>query len=185
MIASESSTLSELKARRDIEDVLTRYCRGMDRGDLPLLKSCFFGGAIDNHGFYNGPAHAFLEQAVVRLGKNFISINHIITNIHVELDLPTNRAKSEARTLCLFRANRDGKLVDVTRLSRYLDQWECRNGEWKIIHRLLVGDIVRTDPVAADVSEPQVRPETPYPDGQPAGRGDDDPSTRFFENWWH
>jgi SnoaL-like domain len=50
------SEWNEVRARLDIHDVLARYCRGADRCDAALMQSCFHEDAVDEHGFFNGPA---------------------------------------------------------------------------------------------------------------------------------
>ena len=55
-----------------------------------------------------------------------LSANHYISNSYV----------------CL-----DGKLFDRHGFRRYLDRFECRDGAWKIAHRVTTGDWDRIDAV--------------------------------------
>lgn len=43
-------TPGEISAHIEIQQVLFRYCRGVDRGDKELLRSVYHPGATDNHG---------------------------------------------------------------------------------------------------------------------------------------
>src|SRR3546814_11094203 len=45
-----SKRLEALADRVEIQDVLARYARGIDRADLDILESCYFPAAIEEHG---------------------------------------------------------------------------------------------------------------------------------------
>ena len=45
----------------EIEKVLARYCRAIDRTDMELLKSVYHPDGIDNHGVFTGNAMEFAE----------------------------------------------------------------------------------------------------------------------------
>ena len=47
--------LQQLHDRQQIEDVLTRYSRAVDRADIELLKGCYHDGATEDHaGVFTG-----------------------------------------------------------------------------------------------------------------------------------
>jgi hypothetical protein len=142
---TEAIKIEQLLARLEIEALLVRYCRGVDRCDVELMKSCFHPGAIDDHGFFSGPADIFAEQAAQNLPKRFSSTKHFLTNVHLEL--AGDHARSESYVLALFRMDEAGLKSDMTISARYLDVIERRNGEWKIAHRTLVNDETRIDRV--------------------------------------
>jgi SnoaL-like protein len=164
--------LFEIKARLDIHDVLARYCRGADRCDPALMQSCFHEDAWDDHGFFNGPAKEFAARAANSLRERFISSKHYMTNEYVEID--GNKATSETYILALMRKREEGKLFDVMISARYLDRFECRNGEWRIVHRLLVNDGVRVDPAQGD--------DARMNQGRSGERGEADPSCSLFKS---
>jgi SnoaL-like domain len=161
-----------LQARQDIHDVLVRYCRGADRCDAAAMKSCFHDGAWDDHGFYDGPAADFCDQAADSLRERFISTKHYMTNHHVEID--GNAAASESYILALMRKSEDGALLDVSFSARYLDRFEKRDEMWKIVHRVLVSDGNRVDPVAQQDARLDL--------GKAGARGTDDPSHQYFSS---
>lgn len=161
---------AELMARQQIHDVLIRYCRGADRCDAAMMKSCFHEDAWDDHGFFSGPANEFAEQAAKNLRERFTSVKHYMTNEYVEID--GDQAKSETYILALTRMVRDGSSFDVFVSARYLDRLERRNDVWKIVHRLLVSDGTRIDKVVED--DPRLN------QGKAGTRGSDDPSYAFF-----
>ena len=142
---TEATRTEHLLARLEIEALLVRYCRGVDRCDVELMKTCFHPDAIDDHGFFSGPADVFAEQAAENLPKRFSSTKHFLTNVHLEL--AGDHARSESYVLALFRIDEEGVRSDLTISARYLDALERRNGEWRITHRTLVNDETRIDRV--------------------------------------
>jgi hypothetical protein len=46
--------LQQLIDKLEIHEVLTRYCRGIDRCDAELLESVYHPDATDNHGQFVG-----------------------------------------------------------------------------------------------------------------------------------
>ena len=45
--------LSRLLDRNEIEEVVLRYCRGIDRRDFDLVRSCYHPDATDRHGSFD------------------------------------------------------------------------------------------------------------------------------------
>ena len=130
----------ELDARQQIHDVIMRYCRGNDHRDEALMRSVYHAGATDDHGFFSGSAEEFVAIAV-RSGPECINKRHIICNEYVEFDdHDPNIAYSETVTIgCMTRPSGDSFLVSLS-ACRYLDRFECRDGEWRIAERRLVLD---------------------------------------------
>ncbi|GAA1871511.1 nuclear transport factor 2 family protein [Pseudonocardia ailaonensis] len=129
--------LAELVAREEIGDVLARYCRAVDRGDLPLLKSVYHPDATDDHGIFSGNAHEFAEWLIGQPGRGDLVTQHHLTNSLVEV------SGSEARAETYFVAvhRRPGSPPQVGRFGgRYLDRLTRRDGAWRIAHRTVVHD---------------------------------------------
>ena len=61
-----SAALQRLLDKQEIYEVLCRYCRGIDRLDEPLVRSCYHPDAVDNHGLYNGSVDHFVASAFAR-----------------------------------------------------------------------------------------------------------------------
>jgi SnoaL-like domain len=169
--------LNVLVAKDQIRDVLYRYARGVDRKDEELLKSCYHPDGIDAHWSFIGNGHDFAEEILQphQMGQvpNF---KHFITNILIEVS--DDRAFCESsylfsQTLQLDEAN----IATLTNEGRYLDVFERRNGEWRILWRLLV-------PEAGSWSLPVIAPGAeglPVPDSrQRASAFPDDPVYRGF-----
>ena len=69
---SEEPTLERLASKDAIHDVLMRYCRGIDRLDVELLKSCYHEDSWDDHGHYKGGGHAFAQfiaESLAEIGR--------------------------------------------------------------------------------------------------------------------
>lgn len=148
----------EDRDRADITQVLYRYCRGVDRGDVGLLQSVFHEDATDDHGIWQGRGQDF-GPWVVETFKD-ATTSHMITNVMIELD--GDRADCESYCLAFSESVADRLMVH----SRNIDRFERRNDEWKIAHRLVVFGGIRADPPAKG---PDLGPNITW-----ASRGADD-----------
>lgn len=138
--------------RAEISEVLTRYCRALDRLDEPLLRSCFHPDSQHSHG-YTGPSEIFIGYAMNVLNK-CLATHHQLGN--VSISLRDDKADAESYFTAFHRISRDppeafagaaGK--DVFIGGRYIDTLERRDGEWRIVSRTGVHDW-RRDEAAAD-----------------------------------
>ena len=57
-----SAELEELIEERAILSVLKRYCRGIDRLDEELVRSCYHEDSTDDHGVYKGKGVDFYHS---------------------------------------------------------------------------------------------------------------------------
>jgi hypothetical protein len=134
------ATLRNLQAREDIRTVLYRYCRAVDRGDKELLKSCYHPDGRDDHSFFSGLGWDLADYVIPILAQLELSI-HSLSNPMI--DLQGDRAFVETHWSVIHRIKRGWKLTDMCDQGRYLDEFECRNGEWKILNRVMVIDAER------------------------------------------
>lgn len=149
--------LARLLAKDAIREVLMRYARAVDTADLALIRSVYWPEATDNHGNFNGNAMEFAEFAVGVL-KGFRITMHYMTN--VSIDFP---ADGQADVQCYFYAHHEHVLAAgesgpamVTVIGgRYLDRFEERGGEWRILARDVTMDWSDHRPSAALDGEPQ------------------------------
>jgi len=139
--------LAELLAKQDIRDVLYRYCRGVDRRDYDMIRSCYHPDATDNHGEdYVGDLDGFIAHVEATLDR-FERTMHFLGNVLVEV--VGSRARSEAYAIAYHRLpereNRPKRdfLVGL----RYVDDFERREGQWRIADRVCVFEWSRIDPV--------------------------------------
>lgn len=132
--------LERVIAREQIRDVLYRYCRAADRGDAALLKSCYHPDGRDDHGFFSGSGHEFVDYVMPILAQLECCI-HSLSNPLIEV--VGQRAFVETQWSVIHRLRRSGKLTDLWDQGRYLDEFECRDGQWRILNRVVVMDAER------------------------------------------
>jgi hypothetical protein len=129
--------LAELSDRQEIGDVLARYCRAVDRGDLALLLSVYHPDATDDHGMYSGNGHEFARWLIAQPGRADLVTQHHLTSSTVEVD--GDAARAETYFVAVHR--RPGPPVAVGQFGgRYLDRLERRDGAWRISSRVVVHD---------------------------------------------
>ncbi len=136
----DSGRLHELLDRRDIEDVVFRYCRGIDRIDRELVRSCYHPDASDDHGSFRGSVDEFLDW-VFRLLARYSQTMHFVGNVLVELE--GDVAAAETYGIAFHRSERNEPQLNLMTGFRYLDRFEKRDGAWKIADRRVVIDWTR------------------------------------------
>ena len=143
--------LSELVAKNEIEEVLFRYARGVDRRDWDAVRSCFHGDAIDQHGEFSGTPPQFIEWVTKRHANVPFSL-HFLGNCLVEF-IDDGKAAVETYFIAMQRrekpstAARGGKEgTDYEVFGRYCDLFEKRQDVWRIASRKVVYDSTRTQP---------------------------------------
>lgn len=128
--------LQKLLDRQQIEDVLTRYSRAVDRADVDLLGTCYHDDATEDHGgVFKGTARDYVEQIAGILPKAGI-LNHLVSNVLIEFTGPDG-AQVEAQILTFARMKKDGEKFDTLTLARAVDRFERRDGRWAISARRL------------------------------------------------
>ena len=128
-----------------IKTVIYQYCRGIDRKDFDLVRSCYHPDAIDDHGAqFTGGVDAFIEY-VQREGTRFRQTMHLIANLLIEID--GDVAWSEAYAIAFHRVKPTSKKGerDFNVGFRYVDRFERRDGKWAIAKRTCVFSWMRAD----------------------------------------
>ncbi len=135
----------DLCARRDIQAAHFRYMRGQDRLLPDLQRSAFHDDAWDDCGLMAGPATEFVDFAQGFLG-DFTSSQHLTGQMDIQVDGAV--AHGEIYFLAQHRLTEDGVEKDLFVAGRYIDRYECRDGEWRIAKRKELIDWARTDPAS-------------------------------------
>jgi ketosteroid isomerase-like protein len=131
--------------KQAIADCVHRYARGIDRGDVEMVASCYHADATDHHGPFVGSGRGLAEWAISAHSSSVRSQNHITTHT-VEVDGDT--AHGETYYLVILRFP-SGAVQLVT--GRYVDRFERRDGEWRIAQRqCLMETFARAEGVEAD-----------------------------------
>ena len=142
--------LQRLLDRTDIEDVLVRYYRGLDRFDEELMLSAFHPDAIELHGGTAEGNAWEVSRKLLKIARSFsTSHTHFLTNFQVDFT-DADTAFTEAYALAVSRRGDEQGRRDYVFMGRLVDRLERRNGEWRIAHRLLLKDVERVDPVAVE-----------------------------------
>jgi hypothetical protein len=134
----------DLAARRDIADAAHRYMRGLDRLDPALQRTAFHDDAWIDCGLMAGDADAFVAFSQDLLA-GMEGTQHLLGQVRIEVSGDTALGE------CYFQAwhgTRDeaGQPRDLFIAGRYIDEYACKNGEWKIAKRTLITDWVKDDP---------------------------------------
>lgn len=162
---SLAAQVDALQSRADITEVLHAYARANDRLDEALLRSCFWPESTHKHGRFDGKSSDFIGFALKILGTVKYTAHHIS---NVSITVEGDRALTECYYFAHHRRDRkEGGEEDAFFEGRYLDDFERRNGVWKIINRRGL----------ADFSPPATPAATPYaewPAGQHSLRYPDD-----------
>lgn len=125
--------------KEEIRTVIYRFCRGSDRRIRNLVQSVYHPDAIDNHGSYDGPAKDFYD-AMNSMPPPDGVYHHIGQSL---VELGTGGSTASAETYCTATTidrGADGQEKWTAFLVRYIDKFEKREGEWKIVHRFVAYD---------------------------------------------
>jgi hypothetical protein len=146
----DPSLLKTMRDEREIQGILLRYCRGVDRKDFELMESAYHPDAYDDHGFYKGDVKGLIAAIKAR-HETIDQSAHFLGNCLIELD----GARAFVETYCvLYQHGRTGNVDFATgdmtyrRFTigvRYADRLEERRGEWKIAHRVVVYEWAREE----------------------------------------
>jgi hypothetical protein len=143
--ARTEERLLRLLDEREIHDVLTRYCRGVDRCDRELMSSCYHPDARDDHGNWQ-VSGAEAAQHIFNLVKPGDDVAmHFLGNVRIEVEGET--AFAESYVLAFRSFNRDERPYTRTRAVRFIDRFTLRNGQWRISERVVTDDWNRVDEV--------------------------------------
>ena len=135
-------TLEELSARAQIHDVLLRYCRGLDRVDMELVRGAFHKDAWIQFpkSLHVGTADGFFEFLSKEMPR-FVRTQHFLGNSLIEFDGP-----DVAYVETYLHADHQGSDTHhwtgsfVKLWARYLDRFEQRDDVWLIARRELLVD---------------------------------------------
>jgi hypothetical protein len=152
--------LARLADRLDIQELLYRYARAVDRKDWDGVRAVYHPDAHDDHGNYKGNVDGFVENLKKR--HAFIEQSmHCVTNCIIEFDgtdsalvesyyLTYQRVLPEAgdvrRNYLCRETLTDADAVQGQAIGRFVDRVERRNGEWRIARRTVVFEVYRGDP---------------------------------------
>lgn len=145
-MADLQAEIRQLLDKQALHDLALRYARAIDRRDPELLQSLYHDDGVDEHGtVFKGSAEAF-ARAQPELMKGFEVTAHYIINTLYRID--GDSANGEIYFLAYHRTT-DETPTEIMVGGRYLDRYARRDGQWKILHRILVWDHFKSSPVDA------------------------------------
>lgn len=149
--------LRRMLDEREIERLIIRWARAVDRLDKRELASVYHRDAIEHHGTFDGPADEYVNFVIDTALPNYISTSHYVTNCLVEVD--GDRAHAESFVLAAhLRDDASRRVMDLMN-ARLVDRLERRDGHWRILERTVVHDWDMTQQIESverwqDVFEP-------------------------------
>lgn len=175
MARKVSEIKDELADREAIRDTLMRYCRASDRVDEDMLRSVYWPDAHDDHMEFSGNTGEFVAYCVPILTAMRFNM-HKLGNVLIVID--GNRAEVESYFQGYHSVpDESGARRDVFAGGRYLDLFEKRDDEWRILKRFVTVEWFRE---CSDTGDWEAGP---FGMGDKVTRGDlgpDDISQRFF-----
>jgi len=128
-------------AHLEIQQVLYRYCRGVDRGDEAMIASVYHSDGVDQHGPWKGVGRDLAPMVVRHMDQVGAIGQHHITNVLIEVQGEV--ADVESYYIAFqpeITPNGPGQALTC---GRYLDRFERRDGRWLIAEREVVMDVHR------------------------------------------
>lgn len=161
---------TELADREAIRDVLVRYCRASDRADEDMLRSTYWPDAHDDHLEFSGGIEAFISYCIPILRAMRYNM-HMIGNVLIVIN--DDKAEVETYFQGCHSIEQDGVRHDIIAAGRYLDTFEKRDDEWRILKRFVTVDWFREYPDMGDWEK--------GPFGMKVTRGDIKPMDKSYE----
>ncbi|MEM6105696.1 nuclear transport factor 2 family protein [Mycobacterium sp. 050272] len=160
-------------ARDELHQLVTAYCRAVDRADYDALRDLYHPDATDSHGsFSSGGVEPFIAQ--LQAAQAYVRVSqHNITTTNFVVD--GDGARGEIYCLVFHTFAGPEHDIDVIIGGRYLDTYIRHDGRWKFFQRTIVADwAYQNDPSQVDFSHPSTR-------GSMRGKpGKADPSIGLF-----
>ncbi|GAA0759422.1 hypothetical protein FHS52_000840 [Erythromicrobium ramosum] len=146
------AVLQELLDKQAIQELIARYSRTLDWVDDAGQAGCYWPDAAIDYGFFKGTAADFVPvvMAVERsTGRRW----HLLSSLAVKLTSATT-AEGECYGIALgFRREDESEPYKGNMYGgRYLDQYEKRDGEWRISSRRYIMDWTMAMPDQPDAS---------------------------------
>ncbi|HEY3263058.1 MAG TPA: nuclear transport factor 2 family protein [Pseudonocardiaceae bacterium] len=154
----DDAALQRLLDRDGLVRLSGTYLRGLDRRDAELLRSVFHDDATTHYGAFRGGPDDFVAMAMRALSGHETN-QHFLGQINLwfgpeAVGQPVRRATGEVYFQAFHRVSatdgHGGARTDLFICGRYVDRYECRDGDWRIAHRTEIVDWARTEPTADD-----------------------------------
>jgi hypothetical protein len=143
-----AAELQDVADRQAITDLIYRYCRSVDRLDIPLGHSIWHQDGYADYGaaVYQGDGRGVIDHICAQ-HRHTLHHSHQVSNIIIDLD--GDRAGSESYVTAALRARRGEQLKHMMVWGRYIDQWSRRDGRWGLDKRISIRDFDEVRDVTA------------------------------------
>ena len=145
-MTADTTALETALSRDSIRQLLTGYCRGVDRGDKSLLASVFWDDSNVISGLVNSSGRVFADGIIDYVTANLDYCFHSIANEWIEVK--GNHGIGEHYILAHMSAGGQ----DIMTGGRYIDSYERRHGDWKIKSRTFVADWNTSHPKSMELN---------------------------------
>jgi len=149
--------IQALLDKQAITEVIFRYARGYDRLDMETLAGVYWEDADDDFGMQKQGAtiEEFFEFRE-KMDTHFIRQQHHISNVLIELDgeIATSESYFIFYALCPGPGPSPEGEMELTMGGRYIDQFEKRDGAWRILKRVRLADWNKQGPSTSDWASP-------------------------------
>ena len=129
----------------EIRQVIEAYVHACDRADRDAVIDVYHEDSYDHHGKLSGPGHQFAAECVKSLLDVWESCNHLLGQSRIKLD--GDSAGAETFYFATQTRNDNGEMMMDQQLGRYVDQFERRDGVWRIKDRRCIQEWSMTFPL--------------------------------------
>ena len=136
--------------RQALHELVTAYCRGVDRADAGLLGSVFHPEARVVASGKDGPAADFVAATVQQI-RGMERSFHAIANEWFQID--GDRAVGECYVIAVITTRSGDNSTDMLIGGRYIDRFDRRDNVWKIAERVFMRDWNMVQPTTAQFSD--------------------------------
>lgn len=132
MSQTHDELTQQLLDKQSLAELVTTYCRAIDRRDYALLKSLYFDDAIEDRGqIFKGAGHGFVDWAAADSANYQVTVHRVFNMLFVvKGDYAEGEIYAEA-----YHRTAGEQAQEVIAAGRYLDRYERRGGRWGIVFR--------------------------------------------------
>lgn len=138
-----SITPCDHQDRQEILDLISKYCRAIDRADYVAVREIYATDGVDHHTGFSGPADKFVEWLKLRTAV-FTGTMHILGTHLANVDGDTAVAETYG-TAHHWGEPSDDPSINFTSGFRYLDTLRRDTEGWRIVTRHAVREWTKSD----------------------------------------
>lgn len=152
-VATLTQELGHVRDRQAILDCLKRYTRGADRHDVELIKSAFWPDASISYG------RPISVEEFAKWGNSLHAAKYVQNQHHITgqtADIQGNIAHVESYVIYFLLSGEKTTGTNTIGSGRYIEQYEKRNGEWRIKIREYIPDVLFEGTTPIDMCPPEL-----------------------------